>query len=63
LIVATCGLGWPWAKVRSLRYRLAHLSLVGPVALATIQQDERAGAATGEELGEAMGTFDGGFGF
>lgn len=63
LIIATCGLGWPWAKVRSLRYRLAHLSLVGPLTLETIRQDERAGAATGEELGEAMGTFDGGFGF
>lgn len=63
LLMATFGLAWPWAKVRSLRYRLAHLSLVGPLNMESLRQDERLASAAGEELGEAMGTFDGGFGF
>lgn len=63
LIVITLGLAWPWAKLRSLRYRLANLSLVGPIDPDGLRQDERLGTATGEQLGEAMGTFDGGFGF
>ena len=41
LLVLTLGLAWPWAKVRSVRFALHHLSIEGPLHLDEIQQDAR----------------------
>lgn len=63
LLLLTLGLAWPWAQVRSLEYQLQHLTLVGEVDWDAITLDGQDGDATGEQLGELMGTsmFDGGF--
>jgi uncharacterized membrane protein YjgN (DUF898 family) len=60
LLVLTLGLAWPWAKVRSVRFLLRHLWIEGPLHLDEIQQDARAGSATGEGL---AGFFSAGTGF
>jgi uncharacterized membrane protein YjgN (DUF898 family) len=50
IVLGTLGLGWPWAKVRSARFLARNLTLVGPLALESIQQDAQAAGATGEGL-------------
>jgi uncharacterized membrane protein YjgN (DUF898 family) len=64
LVVATVGLAWPWTRIRSLRYRLTRLEVIGDVNWDGFMQDARASSATGEEIGQVMGSslFDGGFG-
>ena len=60
LLVLSVGLAWPWVKVRSVRFALRYLSLEGPLHLDEVQQDARAGSATGEGL---AGFFGSGTGF
>jgi uncharacterized membrane protein YjgN (DUF898 family) len=50
IVLGTLGLAWPWAKVRSARFLARNLTLVGPLALESIQQDAQAASATGEGL-------------
>jgi uncharacterized membrane protein YjgN (DUF898 family) len=60
LLVATLGLGWPWAQARSARFLARNLSLVGTLDLEGIEQDARAASATGEGLAGFLdiGTLD-----
>src|SRR5262245_57562449 len=54
------GVGWPWVKIRSIRFALAYLSISGPLDLAQVQQDAQAASSVGEAL---AGFFDIGFDF
>jgi uncharacterized membrane protein YjgN (DUF898 family) len=55
LIVAlTFGLGVPWAKVRSMRYAIGHLAIVGTLDLAGIRQEAQQAAATGEGVADVL---------
>jgi uncharacterized membrane protein YjgN (DUF898 family) len=52
ILILTLGFGAPWAKVRTLRYYLEHLTLEGRVNLSEISQEARDSSALGEEIGE-----------
>lgn len=54
------GLGWPWVKIRSVRFALAYLTLSGPLDFALVQQEALAASPVGEGL---AGFFDVGFDF
>ncbi len=51
-------LGWPWAKIRTVRFMVANLSVVGPLDLDAITQEARTASGFGEAL---AGFFDVGF--
>jgi uncharacterized membrane protein YjgN (DUF898 family) len=51
-------LGWPWVKLRSVRFTVATLSVVGSLDLAAIVQEAQAASGFGEAL---AGFFDVGF--
>ncbi|SEM16134.1 Uncharacterized membrane protein YjgN, DUF898 family [Syntrophus gentianae] len=52
ILICTLGFGAPWAKVRTLRYYLEHLTLEGRVNLMDIVQEARESSAFGEEVGD-----------
>jgi uncharacterized membrane protein YjgN (DUF898 family) len=54
------GVGWPWVKLRSIRFALAYLTISGPLDLAQVQQDAQAASSVGDAL---AGFFDIGFDF
>jgi uncharacterized membrane protein YjgN (DUF898 family) len=58
LLVGTVGIGWPWVRVRNVHFAFRNLALVGPLDLATIQQEAQHVSAMGEGL---SGFFDSGF--
>ena len=35
------GVGWPWVKLRSIRFALAYLTISGPLDLAQVQRTPR----------------------
>lgn len=56
LIIATLGMYIPFAKVRLINYRVAHLSLLSTAPLDQFTWDENAEvSATGQEVGEMFG--------
>jgi uncharacterized membrane protein YjgN (DUF898 family) len=50
----TVGLFYPWAKIRTLRYKLSHLNLVASGDIDTFVADEQKQVSS---LGEEMGDF------
>jgi uncharacterized membrane protein YjgN (DUF898 family) len=54
------GIGWPWLKIRSIRFALAYLTISGTLDFAQVQQDAQAASSVGEAL---AGFFDIGFDF
>jgi uncharacterized membrane protein YjgN (DUF898 family) len=48
--LTTLGLGWPWARVRSLRFTCRHLRLEGSFDLSAVRQRARGATAVGEGL-------------
>ena len=54
ILIFTLGFGAPWAKVRTLRYYLTHLTLEGPLDLSAIVQDAQEASAFGEEVGDFL---------
>jgi uncharacterized membrane protein YjgN (DUF898 family) len=52
ILILTLGFGAPWAKVRTLRYYLGHLTLEGRVNLSEIAQEAQDSSAFGEEVGD-----------
>lgn len=61
LLLLTLGLAWSWVKVRNIRFAYKHLALVGPLDLATFQQELRDASATGEGLMCFLDFLDAGF--
>jgi uncharacterized membrane protein YjgN (DUF898 family) len=55
LLVATLGLGWPWAVVRNVRFTFSYLTVEGRPDLASIQQEAQTAPATGEGLADFLG--------
>jgi uncharacterized membrane protein YjgN (DUF898 family) len=53
-LIFTLGFGAPWAKVRTLRYYLTHLTLEGKLDLSTIMQEAQDASAFGEEVGDFL---------
>ena len=58
-VVASLGLLWPWTVVRSLRFSMRYVALLGPLDVAEVHQDARAASAVGEGL---AGLLDADFG-
>jgi uncharacterized membrane protein YjgN (DUF898 family) len=54
ILILTLGFGAPWAKVRTLRYYLTHLTLEGHIDLSTIVQEAQEATAFGEEIGDFL---------
>jgi len=54
LLVCTLGFAASWARVRSLRYYLANLTLEGQIDLATIVQEAQESTAMSEEVGDLL---------
>jgi uncharacterized membrane protein YjgN (DUF898 family) len=54
------GLGWPWMKIRTIRFTVAYLTVSGPLDFALIQQEAQMASPVGEAL---AGFFDVGFDF
>lgn len=50
LLLMTLGLAWPWVVIRNIRYTLSHLTIEGPLDLASVQQESQSASATGEGL-------------
>ena len=54
------GVGWPWVKIRGVRFALAYLTISGSLDFAQVQQDAQAASSVGDAL---AGFFDVGFDF
>lgn len=52
LIIVTLGFGFAWVQTRTIRFRCAHLALVGDASLDAIVQEAQGASTTGEGLGE-----------
>lgn len=55
LVVCTLGIGLPWAQVRTIRYQLSHLKLLGIVSLEGIRQDAMRAGVVGDEMVDMLG--------
>ncbi len=56
LLIVTLGLAYPWVWVRETEFLITHLSVEGPLDLASIQQEAQAASATGEGMAEFLET-------
>jgi len=56
LLVLTLGFMWPWVTVRTMRFYLTNLTLLGPADLTAVLQDPKAAATTGEGLADFLDT-------
>ncbi len=56
LLIVSMGLAYPWVWVRETEFLFAHLSVEGPLDLASIQQEAQAASATGEGMAEFLET-------
>ena len=62
LLIFTLGLAWTWVSVRKIKFTYTYLALIGPIDMASIQQDaQQEASATGEGL-DALLELDTGFG-
>lgn len=55
LLACTLGIALPWVRVRTIRYKLGHLTLIGSADFGTILQEATEAGAAGEELSDFVG--------
>jgi uncharacterized membrane protein YjgN (DUF898 family) len=54
LLVITLGLAWPWTIIRSIKFQLQNLSLIGFLDAETISQEEGKATVTSEGLANLL---------